>query len=240
MEHSLEKNLLNNFGGLDNNSLLNIINEYETDSDDISIFKPSPYYSHDHLLDFIDKENRNFTVLSLNVQSLQAKFNKILAFLESLKEKDFEYNAICLQETWLDNNANLSLLQIHNYTCISQGKYSSLHGGLIIYLHKRYNYTVKHVCNVSDIWEGLFIDIQKSTFNNHIILGNVYKPPKDNSNANIQTFNEEFLPVLEVLSKSKAQTLIAGDFNINLLQLKERQLTIPSLMESFPVAYIQQ
>ena len=34
----------------------------------------------------------------------------------------------------------MSLFQIPNYTCITQGKYCSQHGGLVIYLHHKYSF----------------------------------------------------------------------------------------------------
>ena len=97
-----------------------------------------------------------------------------------------------------------------------------LMGGLIIYLHKRFNYIVKDVCPTSDIWEGLFVDIFESQNNKHNILGNIYKPPKDNTNVNIKTFSEEISSVIQMLSRTKASTLITGDFNIDLLKVNER------------------
>ena len=54
----------------------------------------------------------------------------MVLFLQALKQSNFEFSTICLQETWLDENADLSLLQLENYTCISKGKQCSAHGGL--------------------------------------------------------------------------------------------------------------
>ena len=82
----------------------------------------------------ISKSN-SFTMLSLNTQSLHAKFAKLILLLEVLGAKNLEFSAICIQETWLDNNSDLSLFQIDNYSCIAKGKYCTAHGGLIIYLH---------------------------------------------------------------------------------------------------------
>ena len=54
-------------------------------------------------------------------------------------------------------------------------------------------------------------------------MGNIYKPPKENNNnSNIESFISELSPKLHNLARSKANIMIAGDFNINLLQLKSR------------------
>ena len=49
---------------------------------------------------------------------------------------------------------------------------------------------------------------------NHIELGNIYRPPKDN-NSNIQLFIDELHPILQTLSNTN--TILCGDFNIDFL-----------------------
>ena len=164
-----------------------------------------------------------FSILSLNIQSIHAKFDKMVLFLRALKQSNFEFSTICLQETWLDNNADLSLLLYFFFFCISKGKQCSAHGGLIIYLHKQFDYTLKDIPNNSDIWEGLFIDISYNNNDKFITLANIYKPPKqNNNNTNIETFINEFAPFIQLLSNSRSNTIIAGDFNIDLLKINDR------------------
>ena len=147
----------------------------------------------------------------------------MVLFLQALKQINFEFSTICLQETWLDENADLSLLQLENYTCISKGKQCSAHGGLIIYLHKKFDYTLKHIPNNSDIWEGLFIDISSNNNDKFITLANIYKPPKqNNNNSNIETFINEFAPFIQQLGNSRSNSIIAGDFNIYLFKINVR------------------
>ena len=50
------------------------------------------------------------------------------------------FGAICLQETWLSSDADVSLLHIPGYKLIHQGSKCTRHGGLIIYLHEEYTY----------------------------------------------------------------------------------------------------
>ena len=48
----------------------------------------------------------------------------------------------------------------------------------------------------------------------------MYKPPRDNNNANnIDAFTREIEPILQELSSSNTEVLICGDYNINLLKL---------------------
>ena len=49
----------------------------------------------------LHKSNDRFTVLSLNIQSIAAKFDLFLGFLSYLDGNNIHFNATCLQETWL-------------------------------------------------------------------------------------------------------------------------------------------
>ena len=48
------------------------------------------------------------SLMSLNIQSISSKFNSPLAPLSILDEKDFNFNATCLQKTWLTDSHDLS------------------------------------------------------------------------------------------------------------------------------------
>ena len=58
--------------------------------------------------------------------------------INELKQHQFEFSAICLQETWLSDDSDLRLIQIPGYTMISQGSICTSHGGLAIYLNELY------------------------------------------------------------------------------------------------------
>ena len=76
----------------------------------------------------------------------------------------------------------------------------------------------------SDIWEGLFIDVSGQNLRRPIIIGNIYKPPhNNNNNVNIERFIEEISPIINTLQKENKYAAIVHDFNINLLQINERE-----------------
>ena len=110
------------------------------------------------------------------------------------------------------------------YTCINQGYKVSCHGGLITYVKTKYDVKILDICPNSQIWEGLFIELQlKEDNKSKLIVGNVYKPPRNNNNnENIQKFIDDFEPVLNHLNNTKTEYLIGGDWNINLLKINER------------------
>ena len=124
------------------------------------------------------ENNHSFNILSLNSQSIHAKIGDLRALLHDIHERNLEISAICIQESWLSKDADLSLLHIDDYTCISQGKTASAHGGLIIYLNTKYKYCTRKMTSDSNIWEGQLIEITGNSLKKKITLGNIYKPPK--------------------------------------------------------------
>ena len=162
-------------------------------------------------------------IMSLKCQSINSKYDNLIIFIEELKNVNFEFSVICVQESWLDCNADLSLFQINHYQCISKGKSSSKHGGLIIYLHEKYDYSISLQPEISDLWEGLFIKVRNPVTNKNIDIGNVYRRPKENNNNETVTkFIEEFNPILDKMSNSNS--VIVGDFNLDLLKIKDKNV----------------
>ena len=156
-------------------------------------------------------------------QSTNANFNNLFPVINNLTSQGLYFEAIFLQETWTSNDSDLSLLHLPGYQLIHQGSKCTKHGGLIIYLNENYSYTIRNLYNGSNIWEGLFIDINGGNLCRTLTIGNIYRPPHDNNdNVNIQQFFSEFSPITEILQNENTYTAIVGDFNINLLKISER------------------
>ena len=70
----------------------------------------------------------------------------------------------------------------------------------------------------------MFLEISEGSLSRFILLGNVYRPPRNNNdNDSIRRFNTESSSVLNILAKSNLNIIISGDFNINLLEINERE-----------------
>ena len=111
-----------------------------------------------------------------------------------------------------------------SFNITSQGYSCSKHGGLMFYI--RSDYSVKCIESVKNsvIWEGLFVEVSKESTSEKLILGNIYKPPKQNNNLeNTQQFTNELFAVIDKVQRDKAEFLLAGDYNINLLKINERE-----------------
>ena len=217
------------FGGVENNSFVNIL-QTNIDSDDDEthcapqIIKHSPYYDSTELAPTLENQKTGFSILSTNIQSINAKIDYLRIFVENLRLQGNEFDAICIQESWLHEDDDTSQLQITGYNMISQGYACSTKGGLIIYLHEKFDYVYKSRLSNYETWEGQIIRIKKSNvLNKEINLANIYRPPKDIIERYTE-FIQEITPILKDLESSNVEAVIAGDFNIDLLKVNEKHV----------------
>ena len=212
-----------NMAGTENN-LNHVLSTFVDSEHEIPNFCHSRYKDMSEIQSIFQNNYSEFLILTLNIQSVNAKFNNLYPIINNLASQGLYFGAICLQETWTSNDSDLSLLQLPGYQLIHQGSKCTKHGGLIIYLTENYSYKIRNLYNGSNIWEGLFIDINGGNLCRTFTMGNIYRPPRDNNNnINIQQFISELSPIIEILQSENTFAAIVGDFNINLLQISERK-----------------
>ena len=181
------------------------------------------YMSDDALMNSLTERKDIFKVLSLNCQSLYAKFDQLYVLIEKLRRNGNEFDAICLQETWIDDNMDTSLLHLPSYNLISKTKTTSLHGGLAIYIKNCYRYTtvLSEIDNFST-WEHQFIEIETDNNNaTKIIIGNIYRLPRETSD-DYKMFIDEMSQVLGHFQQNARDVILFGDFNIDLLKISQK------------------
>ena len=209
---------------LDNNTLtsqnsLTHLLDFDSDFNDLTnSIKPSMYYSEGDIIKKLD--NKSCIIMSLNCQSLQAKFSQIKMLVDTFAENNTPIQVLCLQETWFENSdlIDQGIYQIEDYHFVTQNRYASAHGGLAFYIHHNWNYKIKSNEIDSPYWEELFIEVTdhanpKSKFN----ITNFYRPPHS-AISQLISFIEYFTQKLSSINPRET-TLACGDFNINLLSL---------------------
>ena len=89
-------------------------------------------------------ESSSCTIMSINCQSLNAKFSKIKLLIDTFAENGKPIQVLCIQETWFENTNLIDMGQFHidNYHLLTKNRYASDHGGLACYIHKTWNYTI--------------------------------------------------------------------------------------------------
>ena len=129
------------------------------------------------------------SILSLNIQTINTKFDELKIILDDINQHHFELNY---------------------YQLISKSRYCSKAGGLIIYIHNDFNF--KHVDISSEMsdndetkpsGENLFIEIKhKSTNSKTHIIGNIYRRAIDIVSS-CNNFSAAFAETLTLLQKKK-------------------------------------
>ena len=222
----IDNEILRNVGGMDKNSLTHVLNFFENDDDDnnneLNMIKHSPYYNLEDFGKIISSKRDDFFIITLNVQSINAKHEQLNLLINNLN-KYCNIDAICLQETWLSSNSDVSFYSLPNYTLISQSKHVSAHGGLAIYLSNSHTYNIYNEIVRSDIFENQIIEIQNGINNQKLIICNIYRPPQELI-SNYQKFTSELEIIMQYLDKKNKEVIICGDFNIDLLKINDKEV----------------
>ena len=74
---------------------------------------------------------------------------------------------------------------------------------------------------ISEIFEGQFIQISEADTATDILLGNIYRPPRDLL-SNYKSFIQELALTLNTFLNGNFEIIVRGDMNIDLLQIKEK------------------
>ncbi len=224
---NLDDKFLQHISGINENSFIKVLNSDIDDDNELNcpqIISHSFYYDSEKLSTTLQTCKTKFTIFSSNIQSINAKIDELRQFIESLKTFNFTFSAISIQESWLSEGSDESLIQLEGYECISQGKACSSKGGLIIYLHESFKHKIKFKLDKYATWQGAVIEvIQGKTLSKPLYIGNIYRPPKENLEFYHQ-FIEEFNTTLVKLEKNNKEVILAGDFNIDLLKLNKKNI----------------
>ena len=160
-----------------------LLRTYQDDpNNELRTYTDSPYMLTESVSPILIQKKRQFTVLSWNIHSINSKFDSLTAFLPHLDANDINFSAICLQETWLSSEQDVSIFNIPGYHLIHSGTFVSHCGDLFIYPRDNNCFTLTGQYKQSDMWEGLLLEVQGESLEGKLAIGNIYRPPKHNNN----------------------------------------------------------
>ena len=136
----------------------------------------------------------------------------------------------------MSETEDTSPVDIPGYNCIHKGKTCSNNGGLIIYLLKEFDYEVITDYNNTVAFEKQFIKVSGKFITKPIILGNLYRQPKTLL-QNYVDFINELIHILTNLEKQNLDVIIAGDYNIDLLKIREKDILMTFLRVLYPQVF---
>ena len=190
-------------------------------TEEIAQVKLSPFIDTHELREKLYTVKSNLSTVSLNAQSIRAKFDEFQIAMNEINKKH-HVSIICIQESWLTSECCTTLFELPDYQLIAKGKYCSNHGGLLLYVHNDYSWEPITIKEDTTGWENLFIKIKhKSPGSKVNIIGNIYRVPKELL-PDFHTFQEEFDEALEILRTNRSPIYLCGDFNIDLLKINTK------------------
>ena len=87
-------------------------------------------------------------------------------------------SCIVLQETWCDSLVDMSFFSLPNYNMVSKPTRISAHGGLIIYIHDRFQYERIDIIDDSPYFKNICIEVwNKYAHFDKLLICDFYKPP---------------------------------------------------------------
>ena len=142
---------------------------------------------------------------------MKKHFEPFQDFIESL---NFKFSAICLSETWrqaykiLDSN-----FWLPGYYSFHLTREKNREGGLCIFLQETYSCKFRKDLQInSKALECLGVEAENKNLKN-IVLNLVYRPP-NSDHKELENYFESSLSKRKISHKD---IILAGDFNINLL-----------------------
>ena len=159
------------------------------------------------------EDNKKFSILHLNIASLEKHKDELDNLLASL---NFKFDVIGISESKIKNEVAPNFdVRIKGYKHFSTPTESD-RGGVIIYIANKHNSIPRKgldkIVYKTYVLESVFVEILIPNKKN-ILLGCIYRHPS----MDVKDFNENYLcPLMEKLNDKK-HTFLLGDFNVDLM-----------------------
>lgn len=178
----------------------------------------SDYYVPDQFNDLCQIVDTDFSVLHLNVRSINQNLHSLTELLTTL---NMTFSVIGISETWLKNNDDHSI-HLDGYDFIHSYRSDKSGGGVGIFVNTNLNHKHRYDLDYFDhqIFESIFIEIERPKEHN-IIIGTIYRPP----GSDFLAFNSKLNEILDKISNEQKPCYLIGDYNIDLLKYEQHTYT---------------
>ena len=214
---------IHNAGLTEENSLVHLLDAISPqEENEADIIEHSKYYDDIDFNNALQSYNSKISMLSLNCESISAKFDKLKLFLDDVNNQN-PISIICIQETWGHEGIQMNYFSLPNYRLINANRRLTAHGGLIIYIHNNFEFKELNeelpITQTSNSLESMFVEVWRKNYTNQkYIIGNIYRLPLYDSD-NLTSFTNEYIDILNTLRNRSKFVYLCGDFNIDLLKL---------------------
>ena len=174
-------------------------------------------YILDRREDVFESLNSNdFSLIHLNVRSIQHNFESLQNFLSDFQ---YKFDVIALTETWLNKKLNIEDYELDGYkTPHCQNRESRTGGGVLFYVRDTLSSKIVKNSSYSDTNNNI-LTISVTKNNNNYISTVCYRSPS----ADNTTFLPNFKNVIDNIGKK--DSIVCGDFNYNLFNVEHHPAT---------------
>ena len=150
------------------------------------------------------------SIAHLNVRGLTSKIDEVKYLLFK-----HDFKIFCTSETFLGSRNSSAFYDITDYRIVRRDRGFNNGGGLLCYLHKSVNFKVVSTIDCHSV-ECIILKIMP-TGSKPFLVSFVYRPP-----SSPVSWENEFCNVLSQCESISEEVVIMGDFNINLLDQKQK------------------
>ena len=232
---SADKNFLTNLNNWLNANSTDQIPDSPYDNCNISC----EYYDSDQFIKKISK-NKSLSMLSINIQSISAKFNEFQEFTSSLT--NFKFDIICLQELWRMYDPTIFNLNGYHNMFFKSRIDNAQGGGVGIFVNNQLKVTQLPELSIfiDKVIETIFVEIEISK-NKKIIVGSIYRPNSSyidlTCSQQLEQFNDSIGTIINNLAGKNFYIL--GDFNIDLLKIEQHKPSADYINSIFSLGCLQ-
>ena len=169
------------------------------------------YYSVDSFKSLTQQFHENgLSVICFNIRSFNRNGDEFLGYLYNCEHV---FDIIILTETWAKDETH-TFCNIPGYNSTHNSRENRRGGGVSIYLKESIDFSVIETINISENFiEAIAVTFQSEQSGQKVNVLGIYRPP----NGDAELFTASMSDILHGHNLSANETIIAGDFNICLL-----------------------
>jgi hypothetical protein len=187
--------------------------------------------------------NSCLSILTLNIQSINSKFQEFSSFINSLQSSNCAPDIKCLQELWkLPCPDSLNINGYHPLIYKSRHN-NSQGGGVGMYINVNISFEILEAQSifVDRVFESIFVKIPVSK-TKHVVIGSLYRPgslPNSSPLTQYNQFSEIYANIVNSFTDLNLDFYICGDINIDLIKLKTCKIASEYIDLLFSLGLIQ-
>ena len=159
-----------------------------------------------------DSSVNDFSVIHVNIRSLNANGNDLNVYLSLLNLK---FDVVCLSETWVKEGECVDNF-FPNHYCFYSSRCDRRGGGVAIFVNKKFECSVIPDLAINEVAIEC-VCVTVASEHKVMSVGVCYRPPNSNFTL-FQTFLDEKVSLLRSTGEN---VILCGDFNLDLLKINE-------------------